>query len=146
MMPGSSYYIQIFTPKYYLNNNPSYPTTGTITLNINSISHLDSCAPVNNCISNANFLPQFDCNTDDSAVFVNYSTYGTNIAYLWDFGYNNDTSTLMTPKYRYPALSVPATYSVKLRVINTGCTDTSFSIQNITIVNILSWSHLFMAE
>ncbi len=133
MIPGNSYFIQVFVPKYYFNNSPSYPTTGTITLNLSSVIHGDTCSPLNNCLANANFVGSFNCNTNDSAVFVNYSTYGNSIQYLWDFGYNNETSTQVAPKFRYPALANSASYTVTLRVINTDCNDTAYATQQITI-------------
>src|SRR5690606_3672758 len=60
-------------------------------------------------------------------------TFGSSIRYLWDFGYNNDTSTLFAPRYSYPALSTGANYTVSLRVINTDCNDTSYSSQIVYI-------------
>src|SRR5690606_7630257 len=70
---------------------------------------------------------------NDSAIFINYSTYGNAIEYLWDFGYNNQTSTQVAPKFRYPALATTANYTVSLRVINTQCGDTAYATQQITI-------------
>lgn len=133
LVPGNSYYLQVFTMKNYFNNDPAYPTLGTITLNVNAIAHADTCIPMNNCLVNANYIPTFDCNVNDSVFFNNYSTFGNVIQYLWDFGYSNQTSTTFSPVFRYPSLSTSVTYTVSLRAINTDCNDTSYSVQDITI-------------
>lgn len=133
MVPGYSYYLQVFVPNSYYNNSPLYPTSGTVTLNVSAIEHVDTCAPMNNCLVNANYIPVFDCNTNDSVFFNNFSTFGSAISYLWDFGYNAQTSTGVSPAVKYPALPVAATYTVTLRAVNNSCTDTSYSVQTITI-------------
>jgi gliding motility-associated-like protein len=84
-------------------------------------------------LANANFLPEFNCNTNDSAIFENYSTYGSNVQYLWDFGYAGQTSTTVAPKFRYPALATDQTYNVKLVVRNNGCGGKDSSIVPILI-------------
>ncbi|RYZ52908.1 MAG: PKD domain-containing protein, partial [Sphingobacteriales bacterium] len=133
LVPGQSYFIQVFTPVSYFNNDPAYPTLGTLTLNVSAVNHVDTCQPMNNCLVNANFIPTFNCNVNDSVFFNNYSTYGSAITYLWDFGYNNQTSTAVSPTFMYPAVSTAVTYTVSLRAINTDCIDTSYSVQTITI-------------
>lgn len=133
MVPGNSYYLQVFTRKNYFNNNPEYPTLGTITLNVSAVEHVDTCAPMINCLVNANYIPSFDCNVNDSVLFNNFSTFGSSIEYLWTFGYNNETSTSFSPAFLYPSLNTAATYTVTLRAVNTACLDTSYSIQTITI-------------
>ena len=128
-LPSGSYYIQVFTP--VLKNG--IPVTGTITLHLSAVHHVDTCAPINNCLINANFIPQFNCNISDSVTFQNYSTYGSAIQYLWDFGYGGQTSTLVAPKFSYPALATNQTYTVTLIVTNTNCNGADTAIVPITI-------------
>ena len=116
LAPGD-YFIQVFSP--VLKNGQN--VTGTIDLHLSAVHHADTCAPPPSCLANATFIPQFDCNTNDSAIFVNYSTYGSAIQYSWDFGYNGQTSNAVTPKFKYPELSTSQTYTVSLGVLNTGC-------------------------
>ena len=56
--------------------------------------------------------------------FNNLSTYdlidSTEISYEWDFGYNNETSTVAQPQYSYP---VAGTYTVTLAVRSTACSN-----------------------
>ena len=118
LAPGNSYYIQVFTPVI---NTSNQGVTGSIDLNISAIVHADTCLPASNCIAVANFTPQFDCTKDKLAKFTNFSTYGTSIAYQWDFGYNNQTSTAVSPSFFYPALTTDQTYTVKLITSNTAC-------------------------
>lgn len=117
LAPGQSYYIQVFTPITKFNQQ----VTGTIDLRLTAVAHADTCAPLTNCLASANFTPLFDCTKDDSVKFVNYSTYGTSIRYKWFFGYNNQTSTAVSPYFFYPALPRDSTYSIKLVVENTSC-------------------------
>jgi gliding motility-associated-like protein len=117
LAPGNSYYIQVFTP--IITNSVS--VTGTIDLNISAIVHKDPCLASNNCIAVANFTPQFDCTKDRDVKFTNFSTYGTDIQYDWDFGYNNQRSTAVSPSFFYPALTTDKTYTVKLTIKNTAC-------------------------
>ncbi len=130
LAPGISYYIQVFTPATYGQNNN---TTGSITLNLDAVVHQDTCAPLNNCLATANFLPQFDCNQSDSVQMVNYSTYGSGITYLWDFGYDGQTSEAVSPQFYYPELAGDATYTIMLTVTNTTCGASNFAVQTITI-------------
>ena len=116
LAPGS-YFIQVFTPVI---KNGS-PVTGTINLNLSAVVHADTCAPINDCFANANFVSQFNCNTSDSVSFLNFSTYGSAIKYEWDFGYNANKSNAVAPKFSYPALPTNQTYNVTLTVTNTQC-------------------------
>jgi gliding motility-associated-like protein len=116
LAPGS-YYLQVFTPATRNKAN----VTGTINLNLSAVVHADTCAPVNNCLANANFVPQFNCNTSDSISLINYSTYGSSIEYNWDFGYNGQRSTEVSPKFVYPSLSTSHVYTIQLTVKNTRC-------------------------
>lgn len=124
MIPGQSYYIQVFSP---LN------AKGTITLNVNAIARNGNCSPMNNCLKNAYFTYDYDCTVSEYVTFSNNSTFGTYIEYLWDFGYNGQTSTVVNPQFRYPALSTTATYNVTLRVVNTFCSDTAYYSLPVTI-------------
>ncbi len=117
LAPGQSYYVQVFTPISKFNQQ----VTGTIDLKLSAIAHADTCAPLANCLASANFIPLFDCTKDDSVKFVNYSTYGTSIRYKWSLGYNNQTSTDVSPYFFYPALPNDSTYSIKLVVENISC-------------------------
>jgi gliding motility-associated-like protein len=117
LVPGQSYYVQVFTPY----NKFNAQVTGTIDLKLSAVAHADTCAPLANCLASANFTTVFNCNTDDSIKFVNFSTYGTSINYKWNFGYNGQTSTAVSPNFFYPALPRDTTYSVKLVVENIGC-------------------------
>jgi gliding motility-associated-like protein len=117
LVPGQSYYVQVFTPITKFNQQ----VTGTIDLKLSAIAHADTCAPLTNCLASANFTPLFDCTKDDSVKFVNFSTYGTSIQYKWFFGYNNQTSTAVSPYFFYPALPNDSTYSIKLVVENINC-------------------------
>lgn len=130
LAPGISYYIQVFTPATYGGDNNS---TGSITLNLDAVIHQDTCAPVNNCMATANFIPQFDCNQSDSVQMINYSTYGSAITYLWDFGYNGQTSQAVSPMFYYPELATDATYTITLTVTNTNCGASSTATQSVTI-------------
>jgi gliding motility-associated-like protein len=116
-LPPGSYYVQVFSP--VLKNYQ--PVTGTIDLHLSAVVHVDTCAPLQNCLATANFATQFDCTTDDSVRFINYSTYGSSIVYKWDFGYNNKTSSAVSPAFFYPSLSNDKTYNVTLITQNTGC-------------------------
>ncbi|MFT3681669.1 MAG: gliding motility-associated C-terminal domain-containing protein [Ferruginibacter sp.] len=117
LVPGQSYYVQVFTP--LLKNNA--PVTGTIDLKLAAVPHVDTCAPLANCLVSANFNTLFDCTKDDSVKFVNFSTYGSSISYQWDFGYNGQTSTAVSPAFFYPALPTDQSYTVKLVVTNNSC-------------------------
>ncbi|MBC7890389.1 MAG: gliding motility-associated C-terminal domain-containing protein [Ferruginibacter sp.] len=129
LVPGQSYYVQVFTP--LLKNNVL--VTGTIDLKLSAIAHADTCAPLTNCLASANFISVFNCNTDDSVKFVNYSTYGTSISYKWDFGFNGQSSTAVSPSFFYPALATDQTYTVKLVVTNTSCLQKDSVTKTVTV-------------
>ena len=129
LAPGQSYYVQVFTPVV-----KNFATvTGTIDLKLSAILHADTCAPLANCLANANFDTAFNCSTTDSVKFINFSTYGTSITYKWDFGHNGQTSTAVSPSFFYPALPVAKTYTVKLVVTNTSCLQKDSVTRQITI-------------
>jgi len=118
MVPGNSYYIQVFTPVL---QNGYTPVTGDIELNISSVKHAGACAPANNCIAVAEFFPKFDCTKDKNISITNLSTFGSDIKYDWDFGYNNQKSNAVSPEFFYPALTSDKTYTIKLIVTNLVC-------------------------
>ena len=130
LAPGNSYYIQVFTPVTYNGYNQ---TTGSIDLNVNAVIHADTCLPADPCIAVANFTPEFDCTKDKDVRFTNFSTYGSDIQYTWDFGYYNSKSSAVSPSFFYPALTVDSTYKIKLVVKNTACGKTDSVIQSITV-------------
>jgi gliding motility-associated-like protein len=117
LAPGNSYFIQVFSPLTVGGSR----VVGTIDLNVSSVVHADTCVPANICIGVANFTPKFDCNVDRDVSFINFSTFGTSIQYDWDFGYNNQKSNAVSPKFFYPALTTAQNYTVKLVVTNTLC-------------------------
>ncbi len=119
-LPPGSYYMQVFTP-VRMNISPNLPVNGTIDLHLSAVLHADTCATINSCLSNADFISLFDCNNSDLVTFVNYSSFGTAVQYNWDFGYNGQTSTEVASQFSYPILPVDQTYTVSLAVLNTGC-------------------------
>ena len=123
LTPGS-YFFQVFTPT---------AATGTIDLKLTAVKHADTCAPVNNCLANANFLTQYDCTLNDSVRFINYSTYGNAIQYNWNFGYNGQSSTAVSPSFSYPALATAQTYTITLAANNTSCNGLGNTSAQITI-------------
>lgn len=129
LAPGQSYYVQVFTPLTKYNQ----AVTGTIDLKLSAITHADTCAPLTNCLANSNFTALFNCNTDDSVKFANFSTYGTSIKYKWDFGYNGKSSTDISPSFFYPALASDKNYAVKLLVENISCGKKDSITKTITI-------------
>ncbi|MEO8770099.1 MAG: gliding motility-associated C-terminal domain-containing protein [Ferruginibacter sp.] len=129
LIPGS-YFIQVFTPLYV----GGQQVTGDVDLHISVSPHADSCAPIPTCLSTASFVPQFDCNANDSAIFINYSTYGSAITYNWNFGYAGQTSAAVSPRFQYPVLATTQTYTVTLAINNSnaGCGSSTVS-HTITI-------------
>ena len=129
LVPGQSYYVQVFTPITKF----SQQVTGTIELKLLAVPHVDTCAPDINCLSNANFIPQFDCTKDTAVRFVNYSTFGSSIRFNWDFDHSGKTSTEVSPSFEFPALPTAQTYNVKLRVQNLACNGNDSVIVPVTI-------------
>lgn len=117
LVPGQSYFIQVITP---LTKNGEL-VNGTIELRATAVAHTDSCSPLTSCLALANFAASFDCTSSDSVQFFNNSTYGSNIEYAWDFGFNGQSSTALSPSFPYPALPYDSTYTITLIVKNTGC-------------------------
>lgn len=128
LLPGS-YFIQVFVPM--LSNGQ--PVTGNIELHFSAILHEDTCAATNSCLANAGFTTQFDCNSSNFVTFVNNSTFGTSIQYEWNFGYNGQTSSQVTPQFSYPVLPNDQTYTVTLTVFNSNCGGQNTFSSTITI-------------
>lgn len=129
LVPGLSYYLQVMTPV----TKNGIPVSGTIDLMVTAVAHADTCSPLTNCLALANFTSSFNCQTSDSVLFVNTSTYGSNIDYEWHWGYNNESSTAISPSFLYPALAYDSTYTVTLVVKNTGCGKSDTLIKTVTV-------------
>jgi len=129
LLPGQSYYVQVFTPTV----KSGVVVTGTIDLKLTSVAHTDTCAPLTNCLVNANFDTAYNCSTSDLVKLVNFSTYGTSINYQWDFGYSGQISTAVSPSFLYPALPTDQDYTIKLVVTNTSCSKSDSVTRTITI-------------
>ncbi len=128
-LANGSYFIQVFTPMF--TNNTL--VAGTETLHLLAVPHADTCKPVSGCLATSYFIPKYNCNTDTSVSFNNYSTFGSVINYIWDFDYNGQTSTAVSPLFNYPVLSTNASYNVKLIVYNTACGGTDTSVVPVII-------------
>jgi gliding motility-associated-like protein len=116
-LPPGNYYVQVFTPAAV----NGYVVTGTIDLVATVQPHQDSCSAINPCLATSRFTPQFDCNTNDSVKCYNFSTYGYNIVYNWNGGYNNQVSSALAPSFYYPRLSHDSSYVIRLITNNTAC-------------------------
>ncbi|MDA3615575.1 PKD domain-containing protein [Polluticaenibacter yanchengensis] len=124
-----SYYLQVLTPVIAGNAI----VNGDIKLNISAVKHVGECSPMVTCLVNSNFLYQFDCTKDTAVRFINYSTFGDDITYEWNFGHNNAKSSEVSPSYFYPALDVEKTYKVKLTVTNKSCNRSEIREIDVTI-------------
>ena len=129
LVPGQSYYLQVITP--IIKNGD--PVNGTIELRASAVAHTDSCSPLTNCLAQANFTASYNCAVSTSMQFSNYSTFGSNIEYEWSFGFNNQTSTSVSPSFLYPALPYDSSYNVRLIVKNTGCGKQDTLIKPVTV-------------
>ncbi len=129
LVPGQSYFIQVITP---LTHNGE-PVNGTIELRATAVAHTDSCSPLISCLALSNFDAAFDCASSDSVQFFNYATYGSNIVYAWDFGYNSQSSSAFSPSFLYPSLPYDSTYNITLIVKNTGCGKSDTLIKPFTV-------------
>ncbi len=119
LAPGRSYYIQVLTP-VSLNGQS---VTGDINLKLTAKKRAAKCLPPPACLVNANFQTEFDCTKDSAVRFVNFSTFGSSIKYKWEFGYDNKTSTEVSPAHFYPVLATEKSYKVRLIVENTTCSE-----------------------
>lgn len=113
-LPPGDYYVQLFTAVEYNGN----PARGPISLQVTASRHLTFCTPAPPCPPFASFSYVADCNISDAVQFVNHSPVGQSVEYLWQFGYDNQTSTALNPAFVYPPSPTDQTYSVTLIVTN----------------------------
>jgi gliding motility-associated-like protein len=128
-LPPGTYYVQVLLPITYNGNI----VRGMITLTASATKHSQACAPINTCLANANFLSSFDCNTDDSVKFYNYSTFGYKITYTWEAGYAGQWSTSLAPSFYYPPTQNDTTYNVRLIVRNRSCNGKDTIIKPVVV-------------
>ena len=104
-----TYYVQVVTPD---NAN------GEIQLTVEAKKNTDTtCNPINIFQPNAVFYYNTSC-PENIVEFINTSSRGDSIRYLWDFGYNNKKDTGLNPYFAYPPLKQEKDYTVKLVVRN----------------------------
>ena len=109
MPDQTSYFIQVVTP-YYI--------TGQVSLTVTTSLSLNSCEPQDPFPIVADFVPSNQC-LGEEIQFINNSTAGTAIDYLWDFGDGN-TSTQFEPTYTYNSQPAnPVTLTVSHLVLGT---------------------------
>jgi hypothetical protein len=102
-----TYYVQVVMPA---------DATGEIELSVETKINRDStCQPVEIFQPNAVFRYNTAC-PENLVEFINNSSRGDSIGYLWDFGYNQLTDTAVNPVIEYPALPYEKDYTVKLVV------------------------------
>lgn len=128
LYPGTSHYFQVFTPSHL---------NGEIQAEFITSNSTDTCKSQNTCITNADFNYIFDCSISDSIYFNNLSTFGREVRYIWDFGYNGDTSHAIAPAYKYPSQTTNGVYPVTLTVINEHCNDTAVYRSNVIMPAII---------
>lgn len=128
-LTGGTYYIQVVAPKY---NSSEQLATGEIEMTMNAVPSPASCIPVPSCFALSNFIPSSSCNTD-TILFINQSTAGDSIRYLWNLGYNNITDTIKNPTFVYPASANSQTYTVTLYTTNLICNQTDSITKIITV-------------
>lgn len=104
-----TYYIQIVTPEN---------ATGEIELSVEAKENLDStCNPIDVERPLAAFYYNNIC-PENVVEFINTSTQGDSIRYLWDFGFGGNTDTSFNPVYPFPVSLSEDTFTVKLVVTN----------------------------
>jgi gliding motility-associated-like protein len=108
-MISGRYYVQVVSPEN---------ATGTIELSVTSKRSDDTaCIPVDVDKPLANFTYDISC-SQDTVKFTNLSTQGGDIRYEWDFGWQNQTDSVIHPTFIYPTVSTPTLFKVTLKVIN----------------------------
>jgi gliding motility-associated-like protein len=110
-----------------------YPNTATGTLGYRytvSINNNVNCNPFDPFFINSDFIYRPNC-AGDSIYFTNFSTFGANLEYYWDFGFPGGSSTELDPIVSFPAGA--GSYDVSLLVINPANADSVVSSQTITI-------------
>lgn len=107
-MKKGSYFVQVVTPSY---------ATGSLDLQVTAKKNLDtSCKPYSTWTPNANFAYKRVC-PQNVVNFINYSTNGDSVSYLWDFGFGKK-DTVFTPTVTFPVSVNDVVYKVKLIVSN----------------------------
>ncbi len=115
MQPGD-YFIQIAVPKdmgsaVFINNPITVSATVRQNGNSANCTSFDLTKPL------ANFEFEGQCKSD-SVFFTNYSSQGSDISYLWDFG-DGQTSTEKDPRVELKTLQVQEDREIKLFTTNT---------------------------
>jgi hypothetical protein len=119
-----TYYVQVVTPE---------DATGNITMTVEAKENTDTtCNPVDIFQPNAVFNYTSLC-PENIIQFINTSSRGDSIRYLWDFGYNGATDTASDPVFVYPPLKDPQNYTVKLIVTNIAQGSSDSMEQTITV-------------
>jgi len=122
-MKRGAYFVQVVTPNYAL---------GSINLKVNAKKNLDTtCKPVDTWTPNANYAYTRSC-PQNKITFVNYSTTGDSIRYLWKFGFGK-SDTSFAPTVNFPVSTVDVDYPIKLIVFNISRSASDSISQNITI-------------
>jgi hypothetical protein len=122
-MKRGAYFVQVVTPNYAL---------GSINLKVNAKKNLDTtCKPVDTWTPNANYAFNRTC-PQNRISFVNYSTTGDSIKYLWKFGFGS-SDTSFAPTVNFPVSTSDVDYSVKLIVFNKSRSASDSISQIITI-------------
>jgi hypothetical protein len=102
-----TYYVQVVSPE---------SATGELEMSVEAKENKDStCKPVDIFKPNAAFTYKTSC-PENVVEFINTSSRGDSISYLWDFGYNNLTDTILNPVVTYPPDGEEKSYTVKLIV------------------------------
>ncbi|MEN9640658.1 MAG: hypothetical protein RLZZ262_2527 [Bacteroidota bacterium] len=129
LAPGS-YYLQVVTPEYYPWGGL---VTGSVGFTFTTTPPADpNCMPQNTCYAITSFSYVDDC-ANAATQFLSQSTAGDLVDILWQFGYNNQTSSEENPIFQYPILDVVATYTVILTVTNLECGETAADTALVTI-------------
>jgi len=104
------YYIQVVSP---------ITAIGNIQLEVSTVVSADqNCAPTSLLAPIANFSPGSACD-GEAVTFNNYSSSGSLISYLWNFGCcSGANSVLENPTFVYPVTNAITSYPVTLVVTN----------------------------
>ncbi|MBL7774617.1 MAG: PKD domain-containing protein, partial [Saprospiraceae bacterium] len=120
---SGDYYVQVAMPEKVVNTR----VTGTISLTVTAQPNSDQvCAPTNPNAPQANFSPVADCH---QVAFVNSSTAGSDIVYLWQFA-DGSTSALAEPVWLPPG---QGSYPVTLTVTNISNGLTAMATANVSV-------------
>lgn len=123
-MQKGTYFVQVITPE---------GSTGSIELKITAVIATDTlCVPIDPFKPFANFNFNVRCR-DNRTEFTNLSSRGDSIVYRWNFGHNGATDTAFHTSYMYPMLSAPATYPVRLIVLNLAKNTSDTFTRNVTV-------------